>query len=81
MGIGLKMLDPRNTRKMLQIAKISHSLDKHMKKRCAYCDFDMGSGDEFPVVDFVKHLADKHIDCIKAEDVAGYKRLIGKVTG
>ena len=80
MGIGLKMLNPRNTRTMIQIAKISHSLEKHMKKRCAYCDLDMGLGDEFPVVDFVNHLADKHIDCIKAEDVEGYKKLIDKVT-
>ena len=79
MGIGLKFLNPRNLRSMIQIAKISDSLDKHLKKRCAYCDMDMGLGNEVPVVEFVDHLAKKHPDKIDAEDIENYRKLIKKV--
>jgi len=81
MGLGFKMLNPRNMRNMVTITKLSSSLMGHMKKRCAYCDMDMGQGDDYPVIDFVKHLADKHLDKIKAEDIEHYNKLIKKVTG
>ena len=75
MGIG-KFLDPRNMRSMIDIAKISDSLGKHMMKRCAYCDMDMGMGNEVAIVDFVDHLADKHLDKIEASDIESYRKLI-----
>ena len=76
----MKFLDPRNTRFMMDIAKISESLDKHMMKRCAYCDLDLGTGKDTPVVEFIDHLADKHPNKIAAKDVEGYKKIIDKVT-
>ena len=76
-----KFLNPRNTRNMLLISKLSNSLMGHMKKRCAYCDMDMGQGDDFPVVEFVKHLAVKHMDKIEPDDIKRYRKLIEKVTG
>ncbi len=79
MGI-LKYLDPRNTRFMLDIARISESLDKHMIKRCAYCSLDLGTGKDTPVVEFIDHLVEKHPDKIDAKDVENYKKIIDKVT-
>ena len=79
MGI-MKFLDPRNTRLMVDIARISESLDKHMIKRCAYCPLDLGTGKDTPVVEFVNHLAEKHPDKIDAKDVENYKKIIDKVT-
>ena len=76
----MKFLDPRNTRFMMDIAKISESLDKHMMKRCAYCDLDLGTGKNTPVVEFIDHLAAKHPDKIDAKDIEGYKKIIDKVT-
>ena len=78
MGIGLKLLNPGNYRGMLAIAKISNLLEKHMKKRCAYCDMDMGDGENTPVVEFVKDLAEKHLDEIPQEEVDGYFKIIKK---
>jgi|TARA_Y100000310_G_scaffold344046_1_gene454778 hypothetical protein len=80
MGLGLKFLDPRNMKAMINIAKVSDGLDKHMKKTCAYCDLDMGAGDTFPVVEFLEHLAERHPDRISAKDVEDYKSVIKKVT-
>ena len=51
-----------------------------MNKRCAYCDLDLGNGDEYPVIEFVNHLAEKHLDMIKPEDIKHYEKLIDKVT-
>ena len=62
------------------IAKLSSSLSKHMKRRCAYCDLDLGTGDDYPVVDFVKHLADNHKDKLKEGDIESYNKLIEKAT-
>ena len=76
----LKFLDPRNTRFMLDIAKISESLDKHMMKRCAYCSKDLGTGQDTPVVEFIDHLAEKHPEKIEAKDVENYRKIIDKVT-
>ncbi len=81
MGLGMKLLNIKNYRGMVQIAKISNSLDKHMKKRCAYCDnFDMGVGDDAPVVEFVKHLAENHPTLIDPKDITTYEKLIKKLT-
>ena len=80
MGLPLRFLNPANYRSMVRIARISDSLSKHMKKRCAYCDLDLGIGNETPVVEFVEHLADKHPDEIKPEDVENYRKLIKKMT-
>ena len=77
---GLKFFDPRNTRFMLDIAKISESLDKHMMKRCAYCSKDLGTGQDTPVVEFIDHLAEKHPEKIEAKDVENYRKIIDKVT-
>lgn len=66
---------------MVTIAKISHSLDKHMKKRCAYCDLDLGLGNEFPVVEFVNHLIKRHPDVIDPKDVDDYNKLIKRMSG
>ena len=79
MGI-LKFLDPRNTRFMLDIAKISESLDKHMMKRCAYCSKDLGTGQDTPVVEFIDHLAEKHPEKIEAKDVENYRKIIARAT-
>ncbi len=79
MGLGMKLLNIKNYRGMVQIARISNSLDKHMKKRCAYCtEFDMGVGDDAPVVEFVQHLAEKHPTLIDPKDIKIYERLIKK---
>ena len=80
MGLGLKFFNPGNFRAMVNIAKVSDSLEKHMKKRCAYCDMDMGLGTEFPVVEFINHLAEKHPDKIDAKDIEAYKKVVERVT-
>lgn len=80
MGMPLKFFNPANFRAMIDIAKISDSLSKHMKKRCAYCDLDLGVGDDYPVVAFVEHLAEKHLDKIEANDIDNYHKLIKKMT-
>lgn len=76
----IKFFNPGNYKNMVRIAKISNSLDKHMKKRCAYCDMDMGTGDNVPVVDFVEHLASEHSDKISPDEVEKYHNLIKKIT-
>ena len=50
MGIPLRFLNPLNYKSMVLITKISANLNRHMLKRCAYCDFDLGSGDVEVVV-------------------------------
>ena len=77
---GLKFFDPRNTRMMVDLAKISSGLDKHMLKKCAYCDLELGTGQDTPVVEFIDHLVEKHPDKIEAKDVEGYRKIIDKVT-
>lgn len=79
MGL-IKFLNPRNYRQMINILRISNNLDKHMKKRCAYCDWDMGTGDEVPIVEFVNHLAENHLDKIDAGDVEVYRKMIKDLT-
>ena len=79
MGI-LKFLNPKNTRMLIDIAKISDSLDKHMMKRCAYCDLDLGTGTDTPVVEFINHLAENHPDKIATEDIEGYRKIVERVT-
>ena len=79
MGLGMKFFNPANFRNMAMIARLSNSLDKHMNKRCAYCGLDMGIGDEFPVVEFVEHLASQHQDKIAQEDIEGYNKLIKRM--
>lgn len=74
-----KILDPRNMGNMVHIAKLSASLDKHIGKRCLYCDKDLGNNP--PVIEFVNHLVNRHPDKIDARDVEGYHKLIKKVTG
>ncbi len=81
MGFATKLLNPKNLRDMKDIAKISNNLEKHMKKQCAYCeDMDMGLGNEVPVVEFVKHLADKHLDKVEDKDLETYHKLIKRMT-
>lgn len=65
---------------MVTLTKLSNGLSLHMLKRCAYCDLDLGTGDEYPVTEFVKHLSDKHLDKIKPEDIKWYKKLVDKAT-
>ena len=72
--------NPRNLKQMINIAKVSDGLDKHMKKRCAYCDLEMGFGDTFPVVEFLNHLAEKHPDKIKPRDLDDYRSVIERLT-
>ena len=68
-----------NMREGIKIAKISEDLNKHLKKRCAYCeDLDMGFGDDFPVIDFAEHLMEKHPEKIDPEKVKGYLKLLNK---
>ena len=80
MGIPLRFFDPRNLKAMVNIAKVSDGLDKHMKKRCAYCDLDMGLGNDYPVVEFINHLAERHPDKIEPKDVETYRKVIEKLT-
>lgn len=80
MGIGLKILNPGNYRTMISIAKISNQLEKHLRKRCAYCDLDMGDGENTPVVEFVDHLAEKHRDKLDDAELKNYRKIIDKVT-
>jgi len=79
MGLGLRMLNPRNYRDMLLITKISSNLNQHMRKRCAYCELDLGTGDS-EVVTFVAHLEEKHSDRIDEKDLQTYRKMIRKVT-
>lgn len=80
MGLSLKFFNPANYKAMIDIAKISDGLSKHMSKRCAYCDLDLGTGEDFPVVQFVDHLVGEHPDKISPDDVEHYRKLIEKVT-
>jgi len=79
MGIGLKLMNPRNIRDMIAITKFSGDLDKHMKKRCGYCDeMEMGFGADVPVVDFVKHLKEKHADKIDPKVLEKLEKFLRK---
>lgn len=80
MGIMSKLLtNPRNLRDFWKIAKISSELDKHMKKRCGYCDeMEMGFGDDVQVTEFVKHLKEKHPEVVAADQMARFEKLVGK---
>lgn len=78
MGIPLKFLNPANYRQMVMITRLSSSLSNHMNKKCRYCDLDLGTGDEYPVVDFVEHLARKHLDKIETKDIESYRKLLEK---
>ena len=80
MGLGLKFFNPRNLKEMINIAKVSDGLDKHLKKRCAYCDLDMGIGNEFPVIKLIEHLTDRHPDKIDGRDVEAYRKVIKRMT-
>ena len=80
MGIPLKFLNPSNYMNMVRFAKITDSLGKHMKRRCAYCDLDLGSGDDVPIVSFVEHLIMNHPEKIDSNDVEHYKNIIDKIT-
>ena len=66
-------------RSMTIIARISSSLQIHMKKQCAYCDLDLGLGDNFSVVEFVDHLVKKHSDKVPEGDINQYRKLIKRV--
>jgi len=65
---------------MLTMTKLASNLSLHMKKRCSYCDLDLGTGDDYPVVEFVQHLSDKHMDKIDEKDIKNYEKLIKKAT-
>ena len=80
MGMGLKFFNPGNMRQMINIAKVSDGLDKHMKKRCAYCDLEMGFGTDYPVVEFIEHLAERHPDKIDPKDVEAYRKVVERLT-
>jgi len=79
MGLGIKMLNPGNYRTMVMVMKLSGSLMAHTKKRCAYCDMDMGLGDDFMVIEFVEHLEEKHSDKIEPKDIKHFRKLIKKI--
>ena len=79
MGLGSKLFNIGNIRSMTEIAKLSNKLSMHMKKRCAYCDMDMGSGDDYAVVDFVRHLNDMHAEHIAPQDIKTDEKLIKKM--
>ncbi len=79
-GIPLKFLNPGNVRTMITLTKLSNGLSLHMLKRCKYCDLDLGTGDDYPVIEFVQHLAEKHLDKIKPEDIKWYEKLVKKAT-
>jgi len=78
MGIGLKLMNPRNIKDMFAIAKFSGDMDKHMKKRCAYCDEDMGIGGEVAVTDFVKHLRDEHSENVPPDELGKLEKFLKK---
>ena len=79
MGI-LKFLNPMNAKEMINIFKVSDGLDKHLKKRCAYCDEEMGIGGDYPIIEFIDHLAEKHPDKIEPKDVETYNKIVKKLT-
>jgi len=71
-----KLFNPRNIRQFIKIAKISSDLDKHMKKRCGYCDeMDMGFGNEVPIVDFVNHLKENHPEKVLPDQMKTFEKL------
>lgn len=74
-----KFFIAKNWKGMMQVAKLSNKLDKHMKKRCAYCDMDMGTGDNVPVVDFVDHLIAEHPEKITPDEAESFRKLLKKV--
>ena len=80
MAIPLRFLNPANYRQMVQLTKLSSGLSLHMTKRCAYCNLDLGTGDEYPVIEFVKHLEENHFDKIDPKDIKYYNKLLHKVT-
>ena len=80
MGIPLRFFNPSNYRAMVDIAKISSGLDKHMTKKCAYCDLELGLGDTYPVIEFVDHMATKHAEKISPDEIKKYKKIIEKAT-
>jgi len=79
MGILSKIINPGNYRSMVNIAKISANLERHLNKRCAYCDLDLGV--DTPVVEFVEHLSEKHLDKIDPKDIETYRKIIKKAIG
>jgi len=78
MGLLSKFTNPGNMRVMIDIAKISSKLEKHMNKRCAYCGLDLGR--DTAVVAFVQHLAKEHLDQIDQKEIESYRKIIKKVT-
>ncbi len=79
MGILSKLVNPGNYRTMVDIAKISSKLERHLNKRCAYCGLDLGQ--DTPVVEFVQHLAQEHPDRLEPNEAEQYQKIIKKVTG
>jgi len=79
-GIPLRFLNPANYSTMVRLTKLSNTLSLHIHKRCAYCDLELGTGDDYGVIEFVEHLAEKHLDKINPDDIKYYKKLIDKVT-
>ena len=80
MGLGIKLLNPRNIMQMRNMVKISSGMDLHMKKRCAYCDLDLGYGKEAPLVEFLAHLEKKHPEKIMPNEIEIYKKIIVGLT-
>ena len=69
-------MNPFTTYKFMKekafIEETSKDIDTHLAKRCAYCDMDMGIGSEVLVVDFIRHLLDKHKEKILSEQQEKY---------
>jgi len=78
MGLGGKFF--ANPRAMVLIAKISTRLDIHLHKKCAYCPLELGLGNEYPVVEFVEHLKEKHPEKIPEGDIKLYEKLIKRLS-
>ena len=62
-----------------RMAKVSNSIDKHINKRCAYCDFDLKN--ELHVVEFLEHLLTIHPEKVEAKDIEEYNKIIKKAMG
>ena len=65
-----------NFRQQIQMARVGTNINKHMKKRCAYCDLDFGHGNQTPVLEFIKHLEEKHNDKLIPSELEEFKRVL-----
>ena len=61
-----------------KIAEMSEDLNRHMKKRCAYCDLDLGLGYDIQVMEFLEHIELNHLEVLEPDKLRAYKGLLLK---